>query len=92
MPLNLPEEVRRRIRLEQQFLQPARSPAAAAQRARLVERISAARQEIAQIFLDHDHWNTSVRKADEAPIDPDPDGDLARLAAFYDRLLQHDVH
>lgn len=38
-------------------------------------------REIEQIFLDAEHWNTSVRKIDEAPIDPDPDGELKRMLA-----------
>jgi hypothetical protein len=43
----------------------------------LINRARAARQEIEQIFLDVDHWNR-IRPAHEAPIDPDPDGALAR--------------
>lgn len=38
-------------------------------------------REIEQIFLDAEHWNTCVRKTSEAPIDPDPDGDLKSMLA-----------
>jgi hypothetical protein len=88
----LPDEVRQRILDEsQQPLEPARHPAAAVQRARLVAKVRAARQDIAQIFLDCDHWNREVRQPHEAPVDPDPNGDLRRLAAYYDRILKHDT-
>ena len=53
----------------------------------LIERTIMARQEIAQLFLDVEHWNC-VRKPDEQPIDPDPDGDLRRIAAEYDDFLK----
>lgn len=36
------------------------------------------RDEIQQIFNDADHWNNSVRKPDEAIINPDPDGFLRK--------------
>jgi hypothetical protein len=32
-------------------------------------------------------WNETIRRPDEAPIDPDPDGTLARMAAALDRVL-----
>lgn len=89
--LRLDDEVRRRINSEQAPLQPARHLAAAIQRAVLVDKVREARQQIAQIFNDCEHWNTHVRKPDEQPIDPDPDGDLQCLAAFYDRILKNDT-
>ncbi len=90
-PLKLDEDVRRRISGEQAPLQPARRLATVEQRARLVEKIRHARQQIAQMFIDCEHWNNEVRQPHESPIDPDPDGDLRLLAGFYDRLLQNDV-
>ncbi len=89
--LDLADEVRQRIEGPQEPLQPARHPAAAVQRAALVEKVRAARQEIAQIFIDIATWNRCVRKPDEALVDPDPDGDLQRLATFYDRILKNDT-
>jgi hypothetical protein len=91
LDLKLDDEVRRRIRGPQEPLRPARTPAAAHQRAMIVEKVRKARQEIAQIFLDCEHWNTQVRQPQESPIDPDPEGDLRLLAAFYDRLLKNDT-
>lgn len=35
--------------------------------------------EIEQIFIDAEHWNQCVRQSSEAPIDPDPDGELRRI-------------
>lgn len=85
------DEVRRRIRESQEPLRPARHPAEVRQREILVERFRAARQEIAQIFIDCEYWNTQVRQPHEPPIDPDPDGDLRLLAARYDRILKNDT-
>jgi hypothetical protein len=45
------------------------------------------RDEIAQIFTDVASWNQNVRKADEAEIDPDPDGLLKELKEGLDRFL-----
>lgn len=89
--MKLDDEVRSLIRESQEPLQPARHPAAVQEREILVEKMRKARQEIAQIFLDCEHWNTHVRQQHEPPIDPDPDGDLRLLGAFYDRLLKNDT-
>jgi hypothetical protein len=89
--MKLDDEVRRRIASDQAPLQPARHPAMVERRAQLVEKVLAARQEIAQLFLDVSRWNNSVRKPGEEPIDPDPDGDLRLLLDFYDRILKNDV-
>jgi hypothetical protein len=45
------------------------------------------RLEIDQYFRDAAHWNDSVRKPHEAPIDPDPVGEMAHLAEALDRYL-----
>lgn len=45
----------------------------------LLKRRDKLAHEIEQIFLDAEHWNTCVRKSHEAPIDPDPDGELKRI-------------
>lgn len=60
-------------------------------RARLVERARVLRGEIEQTFTDCAYWNDNVRKADEAPIDPDPDGRLRRMADGLDRMLEDEA-
>ena len=57
------------------------------ERAALVTRARQQRAEIEQYFADLAHWNAAVRRPDEAPIDPDPDGIVARLMQGLDRLL-----
>lgn len=91
MEVKLDPEVKRRINSAQEPLQPARHLGAVARRAELVEKVLSARQEIEQIFIDVAHWNDTVRKPNEAPVDPDPNGDLRDLANFYDRILKNDV-
>jgi hypothetical protein len=44
------------------------------------------RKEIAQIFLDAEHWNNTHRN--EEPINPDPDGRLKRMGQGLDAMLQ----
>ena len=56
-----------------------------------IERTIMLRQEIAQIFIDAAHWNECVRKPDEQPIDPDPDGELRRIAAGYDFAIKRHI-
>ncbi len=51
----------------------------------LVTRARTLHAEIAQIFLDAEHWN-SMHGAEES-IDPDPVGELARIQAGLDRML-----
>lgn len=43
--------------------------------------------QIEDIFNTADHWNRSVRKHDEEPIDPDPDGVLKRQLGMINRML-----
>jgi hypothetical protein len=59
-------------------------------RAALIDRAKKMRAEIQQIFDDAAHWNGRNVPWKGAPIDPDPDGQLARLAASIDRMLQAD--
>lgn len=47
----------------------------------LLERKKNLIAEIEQIFVDAEHWNSSVRAEHEDPIDPDPDGTLGALWA-----------
>lgn len=46
------------------------------------------RDEIAHIFVDADHWNRSVRRSGEDPIDPDPDGALMRYLSGLSHMLE----
>jgi len=57
------------------------------ERSVLADRARNLRAEIAQTFADADYWNLFVRRAFEAPINPDPDGELESLAARLDRVL-----
>lgn len=45
----------------------------------LLRRRSRLAHDIEQIFIDAQHWNECVRETHEAPIDPDPDGELKRI-------------
>jgi hypothetical protein len=44
------------------------------------------RKEIAQIFLDAEHWNGT--HPNEEPINPDPDGQLKRMTQGLDATLE----
>lgn len=87
----LSDEFRERIDAVTEPLRPAQHPGEAARRARIVENMREARQEIAQIFIDVEHWNTHVRKPHENLIEADPHGDLKRVADFYDRILKRET-
>lgn len=56
-------------------------------RTELIARMRHLRREIEQIFDDAAHWNEYTRKPSEAPIDPDPDGQLRRIADAFDAAL-----
>jgi len=58
-----------------------------AERRELIERAVSIRAEIEQIFAGAAHWNEHVRTPFEKPIDPDPDGQLARLTVRLDRMI-----
>ena len=63
---------------------------AAKVRASLINKARRLRAEIEQIFSDTGYWNANVRKPHEAPIDPDPDGTMRKLADRLDRMLSSD--
>jgi len=46
---------------------------------------------IEDTFVKVAYWNEHVRQPDEAPIDPDPDGAMRRLADGLDRMLADDT-
>lgn len=56
-------------------------------RAQIVERGRKLRAEIAQAFADAEHWNRVHAHSGVPPIDPDPDGQLRRIADGLDRML-----
>ena len=60
------------------------------ERDRILKKARAVRDDIEQQFLDIAHWNTHVRKPDEEPIDPDPDGVLRKLQDRLTRMLAAD--
>lgn len=68
-------------------LQKSWDKSAAAERARLLARARGIRDEIARMLADAAHWNEHVRTPFEQPIDPDPGGEIKRLAARLDRML-----
>lgn len=54
----------------------------------LVEELRTLREEIRLTFGTAAHWNRT--HPDEEPIDPDPDGELADMAAQIDDILATD--
>ena len=56
-------------------------------RAEIVSRARQMRRNIAQIFDDAAHWNSQHVPWKGKPIDPDPDGQLRRIADGLDRML-----
>lgn len=60
------------------------------ERKKIVLRAEALRKSIKQYFEDTDHWNTSVRRSDEEPIDPDPDGKLKAMLKSLDDGLRRE--
>lgn len=58
------------------------------QRSRILQRLQITRGEIEQIFTDIASWNDNARQGDEQPIDPDPDGQLRKMADWIDRVLE----
>lgn len=60
------------------------------ERKKIVLRAEALRESIKQHFCDIEHWNTSVRRSDEEPIDPDPDGKLKAMLESLDDGLRRE--
>jgi hypothetical protein len=52
-----------------------------------MDKIRELRDECRQILIDQHHWNNSVRKPDEPPINIDLDGMLKRKYADYESFL-----
>lgn len=61
-----------------------------ATQAALIARAKKMRAGIQQIFDDAAHWNSVHTPWKGAPIDPDPDGELRRIADGIDRMLAAD--
>lgn len=68
---------------------PAKHDGVIHQRGILVENMRHMRGEIEKIFIDAAHW--SRLHPDEEPIDPDPDGELRRIADALDVALAKEV-
>ncbi len=60
------------------------------ERAALIARAVAQRAEIQQFFDDVARWNQRNVPWKGKPIDPDPDGQLQRLADSIDRMLANE--
>lgn len=60
------------------------------ERRRILRRLKKLRREIEIDFNTAAYWNEHVRKSDEEPIDPDPFGEMRRLADAIDKLLAND--
>jgi len=56
-------------------------------RSSLIERTKQLRDEIKQLFLDAEHWN---RLHPDEVIDPDPDGELAKLHQQLEEALRRE--
>lgn len=60
------------------------------ERKKIVLRMETLRESIKEYFRDIEHWNTSVRRSDEEPIDPDPDGKLKTMLKSLDDGLRQE--
>jgi hypothetical protein len=56
-------------------------------RAELVDRAHRIKWEIIQYFRDIAYWNRHILPPGEPPIDPDPDGEMARCLEFCERTI-----
>jgi hypothetical protein len=56
-------------------------------RASLTQRARDLRAEIEQMFTDAASWNDNARPPGVAPLNPDPDGQMRRIADELDRWL-----
>jgi hypothetical protein len=61
-----------------------------AQRRALLARARRIRADVQAIFDDAAYWNEHVRPPGEAPIDPDPEGDMRLILDGIDRMLTND--
>lgn len=59
-------------------------------RSGILRRFRRLRDEIKQMFVDADSWNDNARKLGDPLIDPDPFGEMRRLADAIDELLAND--
>jgi hypothetical protein len=57
------------------------------ERRKMLDRIRKGQEEIRQLFRDVAYWNEHVRTPFEDRINPDPDGQLTRIAEACDRTL-----
>lgn len=81
MSLNLPRDP---------YLRSPVNAADGAERAALIERAIQNSAEIRQIFAGVAEWNET--HPDEAPVGPDPTGELAECLAYYDALIAQAVN
>ena len=61
------------------------------ERSSIIARAVAMRAEIQQLFDDAAHWNRVHAPWKGKPIDPDPDGQLRRIADGIDRMLAREA-
>ena len=71
----------------------AKATSAMKTRAQMLDHARSLRAEIDQIFTDAAVWNdfSDARRVGYAPINPDPDGQLRRIADGIDRILANDA-
>jgi len=56
----------------------------------IVERATKLRADIDKLFADCMSWNDNRLKDWQSEIDPDPDGNLKRIADVFDRMIQQE--
>ena len=61
------------------------------ERAAIIGRARKLRADIAQAFADAEHWNRMHVPWKGSPIDPDPGGQLQRIADGLDRMLANET-
>jgi hypothetical protein len=54
----------------------------------LIDRVIEQREEILQLFADVAHWNESRTRFEH--VDPDPDGEMARLLIGLEKCLENE--
>jgi hypothetical protein len=59
-------------------------------RSELLAQARRIRREIKQIFSDAEYWNMNTRKPHEEVINPDPNGQLKRIANNLDAMLKNE--